>query len=176
MFFFFYLFSWRYRSIFLKTQFPNYYIDKTLNPMSVCTHSWLLLQGLCKESTLKGALKTFDSLRIVRPFRSLALPLQSSVTILSSCLVAAASSIAGHVCWHFFSLDEHLSATSLDHRTLWVLIHLLYDWTARHVIHDAITPFVTTAPRAEPTLVWSDLLLCSAAHNKRPHSRKNKTV
>lgn len=164
------------------------------------THIWLLLRGLERtkpvlENTIltctaqhftlafffylyyfKGALETFNGFRTVKPFRSLALPLQSSVTILSSCSVAAASSTAGHICWRFFSLDEHLSATSLGHRTLWILIHLLFDWTARHAIHDVITPFVTTAPRAEPTLVWSDLPLCSAARNKRPRSRKNKTL
>lgn len=43
----------------------------------------------------KGALKTFASFRTVKPFRSLVLPLQSSVTILSSCSVDAASSTAG---------------------------------------------------------------------------------
>lgn len=61
-----------------------------------------------------------------------------------------------HVCWRFFSTTEHLVCeTSPDHRTLWILIRWFVDWAARHASHGTtITPFVTTAPQAEP-IHWS---------------------
>lgn len=63
-----------------------------------------------------------------------------------------------HVCWCFFSIDEHLDCeTSTDHWTLWILIHLFLDWTARHASHDAIILLVTTTLRRKPytCLLWT---------------------
>lgn len=70
------------------------------------------------------------------------------------------SSTAGHVCWRFFRLDEHLSATSLDHRTLRILIHLLFwlnrtswnSWRNNSLCHNSSTGGTHTC------LIWSSVM------------------
>lgn len=166
-------FSWGYLSDFDKTLCDDTQMVVAPRPVETkCVlenttywrkvhNSSLLL--LCSYY-FKCALETCDSFRTVKPFRWLALPLQSSVTILSSCSVAAASSTAGHVCWRFFRLDEQLSATSLDHRTLWILIHLLFwlnrtswnSWRNYSLCHNSSTGGTHTC------LIWSSVMLrCS---------------
>lgn len=125
-----------------------------LTRLCVTTHRWLLL--LWKQSvfwkisrtdvkctTLPSCFFTFIILNVPSKPLIVSGRLNHSGYSLSLCKALwqssalaqwlQSSSTAGHVCWRFFRLDEHLSATSLDHRTLRILIHLLF-LTEPHVM------------------------------------------